>query len=77
MCPISRREMRRPVKNLDCGHVYDRASVEALMNQSQGMFGPRIKCPVVGCRSQGFVTMERLRDDMETRRAIDKKRKKK
>lgn len=77
ICPISRKEMRRPMKNQDCGHVYDKASIEALLSQSsqasRGWGRTAItKCPVVGCRSQEPITMAKLREDKETKRAIER-----
>ena len=78
ICPISRKEMRRPMKNPDCGHIYDKGSIEALINQSSqasmDAWGrpPVTRCPVVGCRSQQPVTMANLREDRETKRAIER-----
>lgn len=70
ICPITRKEMRRPVKNLACGHVYDRDGIEGLMSQSAAM-----RCPVVGCGNESIVRPNNLSDDKETRRAIAKMRK--
>ena len=80
ICPISRKEMRKPMKNPACGHIYDRSSIEALINQSSQAsrdWGPPpvTKCPVVGCRSQAPVKMANLREDRETKRAIERNNK--
>eukprot|EP00092_Neocalanus_flemingeri_P090156 GFUD01114164.1.p1 GENE.GFUD01114164.1~~GFUD01114164.1.p1 ORF type:complete len:205 (-),score=88.34 GFUD01114164.1:108-722(-) len=69
VCPISRREMVKPVKNILCGHVYDKGSMEALLNQN-----PRSRCPVVGCPNKAFVVRTNLREDKETKRAIAMKK---
>lgn len=70
ICPILRTEMRRPVKNMACGHIYEREGIEALMSQSADT-----RCPVVGCRNTGVVKPRDLRDDHETRKAIANKKK--
>ena len=72
ICPISRVEMKKPVKNPDCGHVYDKASVEALFRQ--GDKWTKVRCPVVGCPNREPIQIKRLIEDKETRRAIAKKR---
>eukprot|EP00092_Neocalanus_flemingeri_P019679 GFUD01021314.1.p1 GENE.GFUD01021314.1~~GFUD01021314.1.p1 ORF type:complete len:207 (-),score=90.28 GFUD01021314.1:108-728(-) len=69
VCPISRREMVKPVKNILCGHVYDKGSMEALLNQN-----PKSRCPVVGCPNKAFVVRTNLREDKETKRAIAMKK---
>ena len=66
ICPITRKEMVRPVKNSACGHVYDREGIDALMRQSHG----NTRCPVVGCRNQGLIRPIDLQDDKATKRAI-------
>ena len=70
ICPVTRKEMVRPVRNVECGHVYDREGIEALMKQSAGT-----RCPVVGCRVQAVIKPSSLREDKETKRAINNKRK--
>jgi len=69
ICPITRREMVRPVKNLACGHVYDREGIEALMSQNAAT-----RCPVVGCRDQAIVKKINLQEDKATKRAIANKK---
>ena len=75
ICPISRTEMSRPVRNTACGHVYDRQSIEALLAQSQKNHR-QTYCPVVGCPNQQAVRRDQLKDDQATKKAIAKKRKK-
>ena len=44
VCSISRKEIVKPVKNILCGHKYDKHSIEALLKQN-----PICRCPLVGC----------------------------
>ena len=69
VCPISRKEMVKPVKNILCGHVYDRNSMESLLMQN-----PMCRCPVVGCPNKTRVLRNNLREDKETKMAIAMKR---
>merc|ERR1719318_211105 len=71
VCPISRKEMVKPVKNILCGHVYDKHSLESLLKQN-----PICRCPVVGCPSKRAVVRSNLQEDKETKRAIEIKRSK-
>ena len=69
ICPISKVEMKKPVKNPVCGHVYDKASIETILRQRPGSL-----CPVVGCPSKRAVLKDQLREDKATKRAIARKR---
>ena len=79
ICPISRTEMTRPVKNKTCGHVYDKGSIEAIVNQANSLYPPQITyCPVIGCPSRERrqpVRLDNLEVDRETKLAISRKRK--
>ena len=79
ICPISRREMIRPVKNKACGHVYDKTSIEAIVTQANSLYPPQITyCPVIGCPSRErrqAVRLDNLEVDRETKLAIARKRK--
>ena len=70
VCPVTRKEMVRPVRNTACGHVYDREGIEALMMQNAAT-----RCPVVGCRNPAIVLPNNLQDDKQTKRAIAAKKK--
>ena len=67
-CPISKMEMKKPVKNSACGHVYDKASIEHILRHRPGSI-----CPVVGCPNKRAVQMDHLKEDKATKRAIAKK----
>ena len=69
MCPISRKEMVKPVKNMICGHVYDKHSIYSLLQQN-----PMCRCPMVGCPSKRAVEKRNLVEDKETKEAINNKK---
>ena len=69
VCPISKVEMKKPVRNSACGHVYDKASIEHILRQRPGSI-----CPVVGCPNKMSVQRDLLKEDKATKRAIAKKR---
>ena len=69
VCPISKVEMKKPVRNSACGHVYDKASIEHILRQRPGSI-----CPVVGCPNKMSVQRDQLKEDKATKRAIAKKR---
>ena len=65
VCPISRKEMVKPVKNIICGHVYDKQSMESLLKQN-----PMCRCPAVGCPSLRSVVRRNLEEDKEMKKFI-------
>ena len=69
VCPISKVEMKKPVRNSACGHVYDKASIEHILRQRPGSI-----CPVVGCPNKMSVQKDQLKEDKATKRAIARKR---
>ena len=69
VCPISKVEMKKPVRNSACGHVYDKASIEHILRQRPGSI-----CPVVGCPNKMSVQRDQLKEDKATKRAIARKR---
>ena len=71
VCSFSRKEMLKPVKNILCGHMYDRHSIEALLKQNL-----ICRCLVVGCPGKRAVVRSNQREDKETKRAITVKRSK-
>ena len=69
VCPISKVEMKKPVRNSACGHVYDKSSIEHILRQRPGSI-----CPVVGCPNKMSVQRDQLKEDKATKRAIARKR---
>ncbi|XP_043472929.1 E3 SUMO-protein ligase NSE2-like [Leptopilina heterotoma] len=60
--PFTKKRMTDPMRNKLCGHIYDRESVTALLKVN-----PRTRCPVVGCGSKEFVTLQNLEADIVLR----------
>uniref|UniRef100_A0A182WJC0 E3 SUMO-protein ligase NSE2 n=1 Tax=Anopheles minimus TaxID=112268 RepID=A0A182WJC0_9DIPT len=56
--PITKRPMEVPVRNKQCNHVYEKSSIEQLLQQN-----PRVRCPVMGCLAKQYVQRELLEVD--------------
>lgn len=65
--PISKKRIVDPVKNIICGHTYDRESVTELLKMNE-----KTRCPVIGCRSKEFITLANLRTDVVTKTYLEK-----
>ncbi|XP_043254216.1 E3 SUMO-protein ligase NSE2-like [Colletes gigas] len=65
--PITKKRMEDPVKNMKCGHTYERATITQILKINK-----KTKCPVAGCKSQEFVTLEQLRADIATKTYLEK-----
>ncbi|XP_076626837.1 E3 SUMO-protein ligase NSE2 isoform X2 [Colletes latitarsis] len=65
--PISKKRMEDPVKNTKCGHTYERATITQILKINK-----KTRCPVAGCKSQDFVTLEQLRTDIVTKTYLEK-----
>jgi len=61
--------MTDPVKNVLCGHSYERASIQHLTRK-----GKKTKCPIAGFVQ--FVQMVQLIDDTDLKRQIERTKKK-
>ncbi|CAD6237713.1 GSCOCG00008315001-RA-CDS [Cotesia congregata] len=59
ICPISKVRMTEPMKNNICGHVYDKASIIALLKGNAAT-----RCPIVGCSNKKHLIMEDLTSDI-------------
>jgi len=69
--PITRMPMTDPVKNVLCGHSYERASIQHLTRK-----GKKTKCPIAGCPNDQFVQMDQLIDNTDLKRQIERTKKK-
>ncbi|KAF7989402.1 hypothetical protein HCN44_008076 [Aphidius gifuensis] len=67
VCPITKARMTEPMRNVRCGHVYDKIGVETMIG-----YNKRTKCPIVGCGNDEFLTMDDLQPDMVTRAVLDR-----
>ncbi|KOC59588.1 E3 SUMO-protein ligase NSE2, partial [Habropoda laboriosa] len=65
--PISKKRIVDPVKNTICGHTYDRESITQILKINE-----KTRCPVVGCTTNEFVTLKKLRTDIVTKAYLEK-----
>nr|XP_033321822.1 E3 SUMO-protein ligase NSE2-like [Megalopta genalis] len=65
--PISKKRIVDPVKNIVCGHTYDRETITELLKINE-----KTRCPVVGCKTTDFVKLKDLRLDIVTKMYLDK-----
>ncbi|XP_014295340.1 E3 SUMO-protein ligase NSE2 [Microplitis demolitor] len=66
ICPISKVRMTEPMKNDICGHVYDKASIIALLQRN-----PATRCPIVGCSNKEYLNMNHLKSDIVRQMCLD------
>ncbi|XP_012532147.1 E3 SUMO-protein ligase NSE2 [Monomorium pharaonis] len=65
--PISKMRMTDPVRNMVCGHVYDRESLVAMLRKNKNT-----RCPVVGCTSQDYIVLSQCRPDIVTKTYLER-----
>ncbi|VDM45075.1 unnamed protein product [Toxocara canis] len=49
--PYTKQQIVKPFRNRRCGHVYDKAGMDAMLAQSKNT-GQPCPCPVMGCPNQ-------------------------
>jgi E3 SUMO-protein ligase NSE2 len=64
--PMSKKQIRNPVRNSVCGHLYDKASIEDGIKTNS-----RIKCPYIGCHNKNAVKLSDLKEDRELKRKLE------
>ncbi|XP_058806147.1 E3 SUMO-protein ligase NSE2-like [Phymastichus coffea] len=62
---FSKKRMTNPVKNMQCGHVYDRETVIDVLKMNKNT-----RCPVVGCKNREYIRLEELVTDIKTRKYL-------
>ncbi|NXF78980.1 NSE2 ligase, partial [Sclerurus mexicanus] len=73
ICPITQMEMRRPVRNKVCGHVYEEEAILEII-QSRKQKKKKVRCPKMGC-SHVDVKGSDLVPDEALKRVIDSQNK--
>ncbi len=63
--PLTKRQIRNPVRNSRCGHVYDRDTMLSVIERNSCT-----RCPYAGCPNGDYVTEDHLVSDAKTRRAL-------
>lgn len=62
-------QMKQPVRNVHCGHTYDKTAIEEHIKR----MGHRAKCPIVGCPQA--VKLQNLEIDRALARELKKRHK--
>ncbi|XP_069477720.1 E3 SUMO-protein ligase NSE2 isoform X2 [Ambystoma mexicanum] len=75
ICPITQLEMKRPMKNKVCGHVYEEEAIIRMI-QNRHQKNKKARCPKVGC-DHGDMKVTDLVLDTSLKRAIDNQNKQK
>ncbi|XP_010079040.1 PREDICTED: E3 SUMO-protein ligase NSE2 [Pterocles gutturalis] len=69
ICPITQMEMKRPVRNKVCGHIYEEDAILKII-QTRKQQKKKVRCPKIGC-SHADVKGSDLVPDEALKRAID------
>nr|2YU4_A Chain A, E3 SUMO-protein ligase NSE2 [Homo sapiens] len=73
-CPITKEEMKKPVKNKVCGHTYEEDAIVRMIESRQKR-KKKAYCPQIGC-SHTDIRKSDLIQDEALRRAIENHNKK-
>ncbi|NXP18303.1 NSE2 ligase, partial [Scytalopus superciliaris] len=73
ICPITQMEMKRPVRNKVCGHIYEEEAILEII-QSRKQKKKKVRCPKMGC-SHVDVKGSDLVPDEALKRVIDSQNK--
>ncbi|XP_014604054.1 PREDICTED: E3 SUMO-protein ligase NSE2-like isoform X2 [Polistes canadensis] len=57
--PISKMRIKDPIKNIACGHTYDRQNIMALLKVNK-----KTRCPMVGCKNTKYIEITNLQTDV-------------
>uniref|UniRef100_G3MRK4 E3 SUMO-protein ligase NSE2 n=2 Tax=Amblyomma TaxID=6942 RepID=G3MRK4_AMBMU len=63
--PITQKNIEVPVKNMKCGHIYDKNSISHYIKITN-----RPRCPCLGCGNKSLLRMEDLVDDLFLARVL-------
>ncbi|XP_017082259.2 E3 SUMO-protein ligase NSE2-like [Drosophila eugracilis] len=66
--PWSKALMKNPVRNKNCGHIYDRDSVMLIIKDNIG-----VRCPVLGCANKTYIQPSHLVEDTIVRQKVQQK----
>jgi len=68
ICPLTRLELDKPMRNQLCGHCYSNAAIMAYLTQSRSK--RTVHCPVAGCNAT--ISKDSLEKDVEKERLLRK-----
>ncbi|KAK6618638.1 hypothetical protein RUM43_013029 [Polyplax serrata] len=66
--PITKLPINEPVKNVKCGHIYEKTSIMELIKMN-----PMTKCPIPGCTASDCVRPKDLVPDHSLKRMLSEK----
>lgn len=70
-CPITTTEMKKPMRNVKCGHSYEKEAVEKHI-QIWAKKGRPMRCPIAGCIQ--YVSLQDLEANTDLERLINRKK---
>ncbi|NWQ75289.1 NSE2 ligase, partial [Columbina picui] len=73
ICPITQMEMKRPVRNKVCGHIYEEDAILKII-QTRKQQRKKVRCPKIGCSHVDVKGSDLVRDEA-LKRAIDSQKK--
>ncbi|XP_043922538.1 E3 SUMO-protein ligase NSE2 [Protopterus annectens] len=73
ICPITQVEMKNPVKNKVCGHIYEEEAIRKIIQRRQQQ-KKRVCCPTVGC-DYSDMSLSDLVPDVALKKAIESRNK--
>ena len=59
--PITRKQIKDPVKNKKCSHIYGKSTIYGLINQARSN-SKSVRCPYVGCNQKDFKKTDLVKD---------------
>jgi DNA polymerase III alpha subunit (gram-positive type) len=69
--PLTKKDIKNPVKNKHCGHVYDEKPILNYMKTHQN----KAKCPYAGCTNSNILKKDHLESDEQLTKKVAKKQK--
>lgn len=73
ICPITQEEMKKPVRNKNCGHIYEEEAILQIIQRRQQQ-KKKACCPKVGCNNPEVKKSDLVPDEV-LKRAIDSQNK--
>ncbi|XP_066479943.1 E3 SUMO-protein ligase NSE2 [Tiliqua scincoides] len=73
ICPITQEEMKKPVRNKNCGHTYEEEAILGIIQRRQQQ-KKKARCPKVGCNNLEVKKSDLVPDEV-LKRAIDSQNK--